>query len=438
MMMRHPVSLAFATLVSLCSQHAAALEAREIFKLAEPSVVVVLASDAKGEKNTLGSGVIISALEIVTSCKVVEGAADIVITQGSALRKGVLRYKDSERDLCQLHIEDPLPSAKPAIVTVSSKVEIGQDVYVISSPRGMDRTLNRAMVSGLQDMSGTTARLIGIDMPVAVGSSGGGVFDQEARLVGLITPQFKQADSASHVVPAAWIADLAQRSRDLLPAAAISAAAPVAGATAGNTAPSVDTPAAGMPRTGDRWKYRLIDGKKTVGTVVVEIVDARGKLVTERITREDQKGFLAERKIVAEFNPVKFQDVVTLPGGYQLSEIAPYIPLGQQVPGGQHWREIPVTLLLAGYGYGKQKFQTEARVVGREKVRVPAGVFDTMHVQATGQKSMGSDLIRINCNYWYSPESMRAVKMSLEVKYSNSSFTPNPESYELVSFELGR
>jgi S1-C subfamily serine protease len=93
MMMRHPCPVAFAALVfPLFSQHATALEAREIFKLAEPSVVVVLASDAKGEKNSLGSGVILTTLEIVTSCKVVDAAADIVITQGSALRKGVLRY----------------------------------------------------------------------------------------------------------------------------------------------------------------------------------------------------------------------------------------------------------------------------------------------------------------------------------------------------------
>jgi len=91
--------------------------------------------------------------------------------------------------------------------------------------------------------------------------------------------------------------------------------------------------------------------------------------------------------------------------------------------------------LLAGYGYGKQKFQMAARVVGREKVRVPAGVFDAIRVQATGQKSMGSDVVGINCNYWYSPDFTRAVKMSLEIKYSNSSFTPKPESYELVAFE---
>jgi serine protease Do len=431
--MFRPVVSVFFAVVLFVPRASVALDTRDIFKSAEPSVVVVLASDAKGEKNSLGSGVLIAPLDIVTSCKVVEGLDDIVVTQGSTLRKGVLRYKDSERDLCQLHFEDPLPSGKPAVVTAASTVEIGQEVFVISSPRGMDRTLNRAMVSGLQEMSGTNVRLMSMDKPFATDSVGGGVFDQEARLVGVITPQFRRADSASHAIPAAWIADLAQRTPDRLLAAA-SHAAPVASAPAGNTAAAGDALPAGMPRTGDRWKYKLIDGKQTVGTMVVEITDVRGKMVTERITREGQKGFLAERSVsvAVEFNPLKFEDVVTLPGGYQLTEIAPYVPLGLEMKASQRWQGLPVTAMLPWYG--KKKFLTDARVAGREKVRVPAGVFDTTRVQATGEENFGTSIVKINFNYWYSVDSMRTVKMSLEIKSSLSN-QQSAETYELVAFE---
>jgi hypothetical protein len=88
--------------------------------------------------------------------------------------------------------------------------------------------------------------------------------------------------------------------------------------------------------------------------------------------------------------------------------------------------------------YGKKKFMTDARVAGREKVRVPAGVFDTMRVQATGEENFGTSIVKINLNYWYSVDSMRTVKMSLETKNSLSSNQQNTESYELVSFEAGR
>ncbi len=432
--MRHPTSLAsIALAISICSQQAAALGTREIYKFAEPSVVVVLAADAKGEKNNLGSGVIISPTEIVTSCKVIEAAADIVITQGSALSKATVRFKDVERDLCQLHIDSPLPSGVPAAMpATATEAEAGQELYAIGSPRGMERSINRTMVSAMRDVPGSKIKLIQIDALLPGGMAGGGVFDQDAKLVGIIVTQFRQVENASYAAPSAWIADLSQRGRDVPLAAAASPAAPDAGVAAGNASPSADTPPPGMPRAGDRWKYRLVDGKKNAGTVVVEIVEARGKLVTERITMEDQKGFLTERKVVAEFNPVKFQDVVTLPGGYQFAEIAPYVPLGLDIKAGQRWQGLPVVAMLPWYG--KKKFMTDARVAGREKVRVPAGVFDTTRVQATGEENFGTSIVKINLNYWYSVDSMRTVKMSLEIKSSLSN-QQSAETYELVTFE---
>ncbi len=417
--------------IALHQPIAFALEAREVFKLAEASVVVVLASDAKGEKNSLGSGVLIAPLEIVTSCKVVESATDIVVTQGSALRKGVLRYKDSERDLCQVHIDDPLPLAKVANRAPSSaNLESGQDLFAISSPRGLERTITRTMISGLRETPGTSGRLIQVDLQVSGGSMGGGVFDQEARLVGIITPQFRQGEAMTYAVPVDWIAELTQRNPDLL-LATNAPSTPVAGTTA--AAPAADARPAWMPRTGDRWKYKLIDGKRPVGIVVVEIVDTRGKTVKERITREDDKKFLAERSVDAEFNPIRFQDVVTTPGGYQLSEISPYASPDQGPKASQRWPDIPVSLLLVWYG--KKKFLTQARTVTQETVRVPAGSFNAMLVEAVVNENLGSSFVKITCRYWYAPEMKRTVKMSLQIEYTVSAVNSAAEIYELVAFE---
>ena len=52
-----------------------------------------------------------------------------------------------------------------------------------------------------------------------------------------------------------------------------------------------------------------------------------------------------------------------------------------------------------------------------------------------GLQNLGPSIVKVICNYWYSADSMRAVKMSLDIKYSNGSFTPNSETYELVSAE---
>ncbi len=426
-MMRRSTILASAAFC-LYQTGALALEAREIFKLAEPSVVVVLASDAKGEKNSLGSGVLIAPLDIVTSCKVVEGLADIVVTQGSTLRKAALRYKDAERDLCQLHIDDAIPSGKPAAATQSSKnLESGQDVFAVSSPRGLERTIGRAMISGLRETSGTGGRLIQIDLQLSGGSIGGGVFDQEARLIGIITPQFRQSESTTFVIPADWIAELAQRNPDRLLAAT---AAPTSVAPATTVA---DATLAWMPRTGDRWKYKLIDGKRAAGTVVIEVVEVRGKSVKERITREDEKAFLAERVVDAEFHPIRFQDVITTPGGFQLAEISPYASPDQGPKAGQRWPDIPVSLLLVWYG--KKKFLMQARTVKQETIVVPAGSYFATLMEAVVKENLGSSFVKITCKYWYAPEMKRAVKMSLQVEYTVGAVNGAAENYELVAFE---
>lgn len=198
---------AFTCLPLLFPAIAMALDASEVFERADPGVVAVLAADARGEKSNLGSGVIISPVEILTSCKVVESAVDIVVSQDSALRKATLRFRDAERDLCQLHIEDPLPAGKPVTIAPSPiPMKTGQELYAIGAPRGMEHTIIRAMVSGLRETSTSTARLLQIDVALAGGSTGSGVFDQSGRLVGIAAGRFKQGDSATYAVPIDWLA----------------------------------------------------------------------------------------------------------------------------------------------------------------------------------------------------------------------------------------
>jgi hypothetical protein len=425
----HAIALSFAAtllLPGLCFS----LEPQEIFKTAEPSIVVVLAADAKGEKNTLGSGVLVSPLDVVTGCRVVGAAADIVVAQGSTLRKATLQFRDTERGLCQLHLADPLPAGIPAAVPAAASVATGQEIYVVGSPRGMERTIMRAMISGVRDTSGSTIRLMEVDAVPADGAVGAGAFDRAGQLVGIALGKFKAGDSASYVVPAAWIAELPMRSTDLRMVAAVAqsqmpGAAPAPAAAEANSGPA--------PRVGDRWKYRLIDGKRAVGTVIIDAVEVRGKTVRERITREDEKSFRMERTVDAEFNPVRFQEIVSLPGGYQLSEISPYASPDQGPKAGQRWNDIPVSFLLVWYG--KKKFLMQARVVRQENIRVPAGSFNAMLMEAVVKENLGSSVVTITCKYWYAPEMKRAVKMSLQMEYTVGAVNSAAEIYELVAFE---
>ena len=419
----------------MCSKGAFALEAKEIFKLAEPSVVVVLAADAKGEKNNFGSGVLIAALDIVTSCKAVEGAADIVVTQGSALRKARLQFEDKERDLCQLHIEDALPEGRPATVAASSNnVDSGQDLFAISAPRGMERTINRTMVSGLRATPGASARLIQIDAQLSGPSSGGGVFDQNAKLVGIITAQYVQSDGATFAVPVDWIAEMAKRRPDRL----LAAAAPVApAAIATAQLAQAEALPAWMPGVGDRWKYRMTYGKQGVGTVNVEISDVHAKTATERITYDRSKGFVKERRVEVGFNPSRFQSLASLPGGYQLMDLAPYADADTDFRAGQSWKDVPGQFAPQG-GSNTKTANSKVTVLAKETVRVPAGEFKAWKVESISESIYAiNQFFVVKCTYWYAPEIKRTVKMYLHFRAETDAYTSS-QTYELISFEQGK
>jgi S1-C subfamily serine protease len=410
---------------------AASLQPREVFKLAEPAVVVVLTADAKGEKNNMGSGVLIAPLEVITSCKVVEGAADIVVTQGNALRKGRLRFQDRERDLCQLHIEDAMPSAKPAQLAESPlPLETGQDVFTISSPQGMERTMSRGMISGLKETQGGSGRLIQLDAIMGSGSRGGGVFDDKANLVGIVTPQFKQTEGTSYALPVEWVADLAKRGADLT--LAVAETAPAAKGKSADSAPADER---WYPAKGDRWRYRQLDGRRPVGTVNVEVIELGSGRVRERITKDGSAGFSVEREVVPEFSASAFVPSLPVPGGYTLLELSAYFPPGTDLASSKVPRQASGDLTLLSHG--KRSLVWNIRVMGQEKVRVPAGEFDAWRIDAVSETVTRHGLIKFTYRIWYSAAMQRAVKTFLDMN-SPVGVEKSNETLELAVVEKAK
>jgi hypothetical protein len=71
-----------------------ALEANEIFKRADPGVVVIVAEGAKRTDDRLVSGVLVEPLEIVTVCRGVVDAVKLTVKQGSVQRSAKLRFQE--------------------------------------------------------------------------------------------------------------------------------------------------------------------------------------------------------------------------------------------------------------------------------------------------------------------------------------------------------
>lgn len=114
--------------------------------------------------------------------------------EGSVRRIAILNSIDAENDLGLLFALVP-----PAhgIATLGGDVEQGACVQGMGSPLGLWFTYTQGVVSSIRHMDlGNGERLwIQSTAPVSPGSSGGGLFDTEGRLVGIVNSVY---GTASH------------------------------------------------------------------------------------------------------------------------------------------------------------------------------------------------------------------------------------------------
>jgi hypothetical protein len=217
------------------------------------------------------------------------------------------------------------------------------------------------------------------------------------------------------------------------PATTVAPTATAATSTATAAVPPASAAAApsDLPRIGDRWTYRLSDRGRARGMVAVEIIESSAAGVRERITRDGYPAFLADRRVDAKFDVARFQPAIALPGGYPLWEFAPYFPADTQLRVGQSWGPIPGEFSVPLVG--KRALAARVSVVSLEKVSVPAGVFEAWRIETQPLSSMASAVV-IKCTYWYSPKSLRTIKMQFDTA-PTSWGQSSSEIYELARFD---
>ncbi|MGH9440374.1 MAG: trypsin-like peptidase domain-containing protein, partial [Terriglobia bacterium] len=79
---------------------------------------------------------------------------------------------------------------------------VGEKVYAIGAPEGLELTISEGLISGLRDFD--KERVIQTSAAISPGSSGGGLFDAEGRLVGITTFYLKGGQSLNFALPAEW------------------------------------------------------------------------------------------------------------------------------------------------------------------------------------------------------------------------------------------
>jgi S1-C subfamily serine protease len=193
-------SLASLAVLASLSAPAAALDGIQVYQRARPSMVQVVGTTAEGRSN-YGSGVRLPDGTVVTNCHVTQRAARVQIFL-SAGGSAQLQAADVGHDLCALYF--PELERAPAELGASRALSVGDRVYAVGFNAGKGLSYQPGEIAELFTHDG--GMVMRITAPFTHGASGGGLFDAEGRLVGILTfLRPTPAGTFYFAVPVEWL-----------------------------------------------------------------------------------------------------------------------------------------------------------------------------------------------------------------------------------------
>ena len=160
-----------------------------------------------------GSGVIVRPNVVATNCHVVDSDDKIIVYKSDERKAATdsvfhatIRHADNVRDFCLLDVAGLWGIA--ATVRQYNTLKVGEDVYNLGAPKGLDLSLSSGIISQLREFDGQ--RWIQTDAAISPGSSGGGMFDSQGNLIGITTQKLvsEDAEGIGFAIPADLILGL--------------------------------------------------------------------------------------------------------------------------------------------------------------------------------------------------------------------------------------
>ena len=172
-----------------------------LFRQASPSVVNITAIGVQRDLFTLnlyqipqgtGSGFVWDKSgNVITNFHVIQEADAAQVTLGDqSTWKARVVGMAPDKDLAVLRIEAPADRLRPIPVGTSKDLQVGQHVFAIGNPFGLDQTLTTGVISALgREIESVTRRpiqgVIQTDAAINPGNSGGPLLDSAGRVIGV-------------------------------------------------------------------------------------------------------------------------------------------------------------------------------------------------------------------------------------------------------------
>ncbi len=190
----------------------------DLFRNASPSVVHVFAQPRMSrlrerfgsrddeEQRQSGTGFIWdNAGHIVTNNHVVSGASSYQVRLANGeIVSATLVGRAAPYDLAVLRLGRVASPPPPLAIGSSNDLKVGQSVFAIGNPFGLDQTLTTGVISALQrrlptDDGGELSDVIQTDAAINPGNSGGPLLDSSGRLIGVNTAIYSPSGASAGI-----------------------------------------------------------------------------------------------------------------------------------------------------------------------------------------------------------------------------------------------
>ena len=181
----------------------------KVFRKVANSVVVVKAL-LNDEYFAQGSGVLLDdAQTIITNLHVVDESDQVIIEfpDGRKFRaKGYIAF-DSKNDLITIRLPMKVRGIEAIEIGDVKNRDIGNKVIAIGNPKGLSNTVSEGIISAVRDLDSHTT-VIQTTAAMSSGSSGGGLFDMNAKLIGITSFLYIDGQNLNFAYPANYIKPL--------------------------------------------------------------------------------------------------------------------------------------------------------------------------------------------------------------------------------------
>jgi cytochrome c-type biogenesis protein CcmH/NrfG len=225
-----------------------------------PAIYVIEGLDEHGDVVSVASAVAVGRHELVTNKHAINAGGSLRVRRAEKSWSATVDKLDETADLAILLVDDLDATGAPEM-RGSDSLKVGERVFAIGAPYGLELSLSDGLIAGLRQEGGVV--LVQTTAPISKGSSGGGLFDTQGRLIGITTFYLAGSQNLNFAIGSDRAATLGRQTTEGTARAWAAVAAEIA-ANAFSVAGIELPPSATDPGLTNDWAERMQPRMKVV------------------------------------------------------------------------------------------------------------------------------------------------------------------------------